>query len=75
MKQYIDETCKITCEDNNKSMVADVLNFKEHQYLAVSLEKSLKLDMRWTGKAYEGKMGRLSFISEGPKITSVTQGR
>ena len=56
-------------------MVADILNFKEHQYLAVSLEKSLKLDMRWTGKAYEGKMGRLSFVSEGPKIKSVTQGR
>lgn len=75
MKQYIDETCKVTCEDNNKVMVADILNFKEHQYLAVSLEKQLKLEMRWNGKIYEGRLGRMSFVSEGPKITEVKQGR
>lgn len=75
MKQYIDETCRVTCEDNNKVMVADILNFKEHLYLAVSLEKQLKLEMRWNGKIYEGRLGRMSFVSEGPKITEVKQGR
>jgi hypothetical protein len=75
MKQYVAETCTVTCEDNNKTLVADILGFKEQQYLAVSLEKSLKLEMRWNGKIYEGKMGRMSFVSQGPKITEVKEGR
>lgn len=75
MKQYVDETCEIICEDNGRKMVADILNFREHQYLAVSLEKQLKLEMRWNGKIYEGKMGRMSFVSEGPNIRVVKSGR
>jgi hypothetical protein len=75
MKKYIAETCTIFCEDNDRSMTVDILNFKEQQYLAVSLEKSLKLEMRWNGKIYEGKIGRMSFVSVGPKITEVKQGR
>jgi hypothetical protein len=74
-KQYISETCMVTCEDNNKTVVADLLSFKPNQHLSVSLEKSLKLEMRWNGRVYEGKMGKLSFISQGPTITEVKQGR
>jgi len=75
MKQYIDETCLVTCEDNDRNIQADILGFKEQQYLTVSLEKSLKLELRWNGKIYEGRMGKFSFISTGPKITQVKQGR
>jgi hypothetical protein len=75
MKQYVEETCEIICEDNGRKMVADILNFREHQYLAVSLEKQLKLEMRWNGKIYEGKMGRMSFVSNGPNIRVVKSGR
>lgn len=75
MKRYVAETCTITCEDNDRTMIADVLDFKEQKYLAVSLEKSLKLEMRWNGKIYEGRLGRMSFVSTGPKVTEVKQGR
>lgn len=75
MKQYVAETCTVTCEDNDRVMKADILNFKEQQYLAVALEKQLKLEMRWNGKVYEGRMGKFSFVSNGPKITEVKQGR
>lgn len=75
MKQYIDEVCTITCEDNDRTMKVDILNFKEKQYLSVSLEKQLKLEMRWNGKVYEGRMGKFSFISNGPKIKEVKEGR
>jgi len=51
------------------------LSFREHDHLAVSLEKQLKLEMRWNGHIYEGKMGRLSFTSEGPLVRNVKQGR
>lgn len=75
MKQYIAEVCSVTCEDNGRTMQADILGFKNHQYLTVSLEKSLKLELRWNGKIYEGRMGKFSFVSVGPKITEVKQGR
>jgi hypothetical protein len=75
MRHYVEDTCELICEDNGRKMVADILSFKEHQYLTVSVEKSLKLELRWNKKIYEGKMGKLSFVSEGPIIRNVKQGR
>ncbi len=75
MRRVISEDCEILCEDNGRKMVADILSFKEHQYLTVALEKELKLELRWNNKIYEGKMGRLSFTSEGPTIRDFKQGR
>lgn len=74
-KDYISDTCEVICEDNGKKMVADMLSYKEHQFLTVSLEKQLKLEMRWNGNIYEGRLGRMSFVSQGPVIRSVKQGR
>ena len=56
-------------------MVADILYFKENQYLTVAVEKELKLELRWNNRIYEGSMGKLSFTSEGPLIKSIKQGR
>lgn len=75
MKRYIAETCSVTCEDNDRVLVADILDFREGQRLSVSLEKSLKLELRWNGQIYEGRIGGRSFVSKGPKITEVQQGR
>lgn len=75
MKQYVEDTCEIICEDNGRKMVADILAFKEGQYLTVALEKSLKLELRWNRRIYEGMMGKLSFVSEGPIVRNVKQGR
>ena len=74
-REYVSDTCEIICEDNGRKMVADMLSFKEHQYLTVSLEKQLKLEMRWNGNIYEGRLGRMSFTSEGPVIRNFKQGR
>jgi hypothetical protein len=75
MRRVIGDDCEILCEDNGRKMVADILAFKEHQYLTVALEKELKLELKWNNKIYEGKMGRLSFTSEGPVIRDFKQGR
>ncbi len=75
MRRVVGDDCEILCEDNGRKMVADILAFKEHQYLTVALEKELKLELRWNNKIYEGKMGRLSFTSEGPTIRDFKQGR
>lgn len=73
MTKYISETCQVICEDNNKAVIADILDFKEQKMLAVSLNKSLKLLMPWNGKIYEGKMSGLTFVSDGPTITETKQ--
>lgn len=75
MKRVVGNDCEILCEDNGRKMVADILAFREHQYLVVAIEKELKLELRWNNKIYEGKMGRLSFTSEGPVIRNFKQGR
>jgi len=37
--------------------------------------QQLKLEMRWNGNIYEGKMGRMSFTSDGPLVRNFKQGR
>lgn len=75
MRSHISDTCEIICEDNGRKMVADILSFREGQYLTVSIEKSLKLELRWNKRIYEGMMGKLSFVSDGPVITHTRSGR
>lgn len=75
MKVRYDETCQVTCEDNDKTLIADVLDFKEEKILIVSLEKSLKLTMPWNGKIYEGRLAGKSFVSSGPKGQLYKEGR
>ena len=75
MKQYVEDTCEVLCEDNGRKMVADLLSFRERDHLAVSIEKQLKLEMRWNGNIYEGRIGSKTFTSDGPLVRNVKQGR
>lgn len=65
-REYIDDTCEVICEDNGRKMVADVLSFSKNKMLTVSIDRSLKLTLAWNGKIYEGNMGPISFVSNGP---------
>jgi len=75
MKQYVQDTCEVICEDNGRKMVADILAFKDGQYLNVSVGKEIKLKMKWTNRVYECKKSGLSFVSDGPVVRNVSQGR
>lgn len=75
MARYVDDFCDVTCEDNNKVVRADILNFQEGKTLSVSLNKSLKLIMPWNGKIYEGRMSGMTFVSKGPKIMETKESR
>jgi hypothetical protein len=75
MKKYVQETCNVTCEDNGKTVVADILAFNEGRNLTVSLNKSIKLLMNWNGHVYESRQNGLSFVSSGPIIRTSTTGR
>jgi hypothetical protein len=75
MRQLVEDTCEVLCEDNGCKMVADLLSFREHDHLAVSIEKQLKLEMRWNGQIYEGRIGSKTFTSDGPLVRNYKQGR
>lgn len=75
MRQVVEQTCEVICEDNGRKMVADILYFKENQNITVSIDKKIKLDMRWNRRVYEGNMGGLTFVTDGPNIINVKQGR
>ncbi len=71
MKQYVDETCIVLCVDNGKTVVAEMLYFKEHACISVSLNRSLRLDLAWNGQVYVANNTGLTFTSDGPAIRTV----
>ena len=75
MKYYVEDTCEVICEDNGRKVVGGILAFNERRNLTVSINKSIKLMMSWNGRIYEGKMSGMSFVSDGPIIRSVKEGR
>jgi hypothetical protein len=75
MRQVVEHTCEIMCEDNGRRMVGEMLSFKEYDHCAVSIERKIKLDMKWNGIVYEGKSAGLSFTTEGPLVRNFKQGR
>lgn len=70
-KEYIDDECEVICSDNGRKIVAEVLSFTQKKNLTVSIDRSVKLTMRWNGRMYETMEGPLSFISNGPDIRMV----
>lgn len=75
MKRIAENTCEIMCEDNGRRMVGEILSFREHDHLAVSVDRQIKLDMKWNGYVYEAKMAKLSFTTDGPLVRTIRQGR
>ena len=75
MRRVVEDTCEIMCEDNGRRMVGEILSFKEYDHCAVSVDKKIKLDMKWNGHVYEARSAGLSFTSDGPLIREFKQGR
>ena len=75
MRQIVENTCEIMCEDNGRRMVGEILSFRNHDHIAVSVDRQIKLDMKWNGQVYEAKMAKLSFTTDGPLIRTVKTGR
>lgn len=72
-----EETCKVTCVDNNETVTADILEFKPQLLLSVSLNKTIKMVLKYTNKSdeYQGDLYGRTFISKGPKGRHYTTGR
>jgi len=72
-----DDIAKVTCVDNNQTVNGEVLEFKPQSMLSVSLEKSIKIVLKYNQKndEYQGELYGRTFISKGPRGTYVRTGR
>jgi len=72
-----DDTTKVTCVDNGQAVDAEVLEFKPQVLLSVSLNKSIKMILKYSAKSdeYQGDLYGRTFISKGPKGTHYSTGR
>ena len=68
------KTCLVKQANSSKTVEAEIHDFKEQHHLVVVLNKSVKLNMIWNGKLYEGKMAGLDFVTNGPTINKTKTG-
>ena len=68
-------TTSVTCSDNGKSMIAEVISFNPKQRLVVSIERSIKMEMTYNAKnnLYTAKQSGLEFASSGPEIIDINR--
>ena len=68
-------TTTVTCSDNGKSTVAEVLSFNPKKRLIVSLERSIKMEMIFDDRRqlYMSKQSGLEFASSGPEIINTSR--
>jgi hypothetical protein len=66
--RHADKCRVIHINGNNRTVDADVLEFKDQKRLVVALGNAVKLYMTWNGKEYEGKQAGLDFTSAGPEV-------
>jgi len=72
-----EDTCQVKCVDNGEVVNADILDFKPQVLLSISLQKSIKLVLKYQTKSdeYQGDMYGRTFVSKGPKGRIYTTGR
>lgn len=69
-----DSICEVHCTDNDKTVTAEVMNFRENDNLTIVLATN-KIIMKWNGKVYVGNTMGMEFTSKGPKTYNVREGR
>ena len=74
MIRYEDK-CDVTCNDNDNTVLAEVMQFKNEDRLIVAVAGN-KIQLDYNGKGmYVGNKIGMEFISKGPKIYEVNMGR
>ena len=70
----VGEKCIVKQDKTSKTVEAEVLNFNEHRNLTVVLNKSVKVNMIWNGRLYEGRMAGIDVTTEGPTVVKTKTG-
>lgn len=71
------DTAEIKCLNNDTTLLAEILDYKHAYMLTVSVDRKVKVSMRYnTGtKTYRGNVGSLEFESAGPQQSTQLKGR
>lgn len=69
------DTCVVTNTDHGKTVDAEILRFVPEKILDVSLNRSVKLSLRWQvspsgAGLYVGNQAGMEFTSTGPELPS-----
>ena len=72
-----DDTAMVTCVDNGQTVKAEILEFKPQVLLSISLEKSIKLVLKYVNKSdeYQAELYGRTFVSKGPKSHHIKTSR
>jgi len=72
-----DDNVQVTCVDNNQTVTAEILEFKPQMILTISLDRKIKLVLKYVTKSdeYHGELYGRTFISKGPKGRHYSVGR
>jgi hypothetical protein len=74
---HFDDKVIIECLKNGQKVEADVLSFKENQFLSVVVQKSAKINMQYNESKglYIGRQVGLEFVTPGPEKFVTNHGR
>lgn len=63
-----EDTCELYNFDSGKTVTAEILNFQPERSLTVSINRSIKITLRYqaNGKKYIGSASGFEFWSDGP---------
>ena len=64
-----EQTCMLTCTDNDQVVKGHVVDFRKGSLLTVSLENQIKLTLKFDlhRSHYRGSMSGYEFVTNGPK--------
>lgn len=60
------DKCKLKNSNNGVEVDAEILEFKPQKLLVVSINRSVKVTLKYNGKSYVGSMAGMEFTSAGP---------
>jgi hypothetical protein len=71
------DTIEVKNLDNGKIVKAEILDFKPENSLSVSIDRQIKLILRYDKKKkqYLGQAANMEFVSSGPEKTVTAQGK
>jgi hypothetical protein len=74
MKIIYENTCQVTCTNNDKVVEAEVDNFREKESMNVFMATN-KIHMKYNGRVYVGNAFGYEFTTPGPAEHTIKEGR
>ena len=64
-----EQTCMLTCTENDQVVKGEVIDFRQGSLLIVSLERQIKETLKFDAHRdhYRGSMSGYEFVTNGPK--------